>query len=99
MVRGDPDKQCARGTAIMSQFVMRDLQEIRPCNIFFSALCVQALRSATMCTIHLHTYYHTNRSPNQPSLASKCGTAVINQHAMRQRGHDIVGSTIGLGNL
>ena len=52
---GDPDKQCARSTAIMSRFVMRDLQEIRPCN-FFPALCVHALHSATMCTIHIHIH-------------------------------------------
>ena len=47
------------------------------------------------------THQHTNRTPteNQSLLASHCGVAVINQHARRQWGHDIVGSTVGLGNL
>ena len=45
---------------------------------------------------------NTNQSTlteNQSLLASHYGVAVINQHARRQWGHDIVGSTVGLGNL
>ena len=47
------------------------------------------------------THQHTNRTliENQSLLASHCGVAVINQHARRQWGHDIVGSIVGLGNL
>ena len=47
------------------------------------------------------THQHTNHTltENQSLLASHCGVAVINQHARRQWGHDIVGSTVGLGNL
>ena len=36
---------------------------------------------------------------SSPSKARQGKVAVINQHARRERGHDIVGSAVGLGNL
>ena len=53
----------------------------------------------TKANILTHQHTHCTLPENQSLLASHCGVAVINQHARRQWGHDIVGSLVGLGNL
>ena len=72
----------------------------------FMAMCAQERCVATILH-HSHTYtdilthQHTNRTltENPSLLASHCGVAAINQHVRGQWGLDIVGSTVGLGNL
>ena len=50
-----------RGTAIMARFVMCDLQDIRPCNIFFPrCACKRYVVRQCAPSTYTHTHHHTN---------------------------------------